>query len=895
MRYGRRLPDLKRASGRKGAEVSYVLRFDEVGRDHINHVGGKGANLGEMVAAGLPVPPGFCVTAQAYRHAIQAAGLNDPIQEILHKLTLEDRAQLEEGSAEIRTLIQQAPIPNEIAEPVAESYRWLGGQLGRERVPVAVRSSATAEDLPGASFAGQQDTYLNIRGDEQLLEHVRCCWASLWTDRAVTYRIKQGFDHWLVHLCVVVQAMIDAEVSGILFTANPVSGNRSEAVINASWGLGEAIVSGMVNPDTITVDKTRKAVVSRQAGTKEMAIVYGENGGTVEVETSGEQRVAEALTDDQALELAEWGQRIEIHYDAPQDIEWGYADGKWYVLQARPITTLTDVEEYSRSMFVDIFPDPLSPVFLGVVERLFGAMLEFTIRYLRFTPPDAVPPIATFYNQPYFTRSYIEQAFSPLSPRVRVPLVTGIINPFSQHEQQAPRELSIPFLRMTANTLKFLIRFPKLIPGLLSQYHANVARLANLDMESRTDEQIVQAVRQLVYEDASLLLNYDYLMITGMRRTYELLGTLLHPTFGDETDEWRTKLVSGVTGNVTMETNLRLWDLAQVAKQSPEVSQILRESAPNEVRARLEEEPKAEAFLKELDRFLAEFGHREVRMDILYPTWVEDPAPVFSFMRGYLDSDESQSPHFHQDRLVAERKEITDRALARMRQTVSGRLLRAPIFRWILEQTQEHTRERDTMHFELTRLFPPARRAFIELGRRWKEAGLFERVDDIYYITLDEMLDLSRSPEPVQELIQERREEFEASKHRPWPVIVRGDQEIYLESVMSESGEGDLSGIAGSPGVVSGSVRLVRSPEEFDRLQKGEILVAPMTNPVWTPLFAIAGGLITEIGGILSHGAIVAREYGIPAVMSVAGATKLLSDGQQVTVDGDRGVVLLEQ
>jgi pyruvate,water dikinase len=875
--------------------MSYVLRFDEVGRDHIGHVGGKGANLGEMVAAGLPVPPGFCVTARAYRHAIQAADLSDPIQEILRDLTIEDRDKVDQRSAQIRALIEQAPIPSEIEGPVVESYRWLGEQLRREAMPVAVRSSATAEDLPGASFAGQQDTYLNIRGDEQLLEHVRRCWASLWTERAVTYRTKQGFDHGLVHLCVVVQAMIDAEVSGILFTANPISGNRAEAVINASWGLGESIVSGLVDPDTITVDRTRKQVVSRQAGTKEMAIVYGKNGGTVEVETSEAQRAEQALSDEQALELAEWGERIEAHYDAPQDIEWGYAEGKWYMLQARPITTLTEDDEYNRTMFVDIFPDALSPVFLAVIERLFSAMLDFSLRYMGFKPPDDIPPIGAFYNQPYFNRSYIEQAFAPLSPKVRIPLVAGLVNPFSPHEQQAPRELSLPYIRMMSNVLKFMIRFPKLIPGLLAEYHANVAYLANLDMESHTDEQIVQAVRKLVYEDASRLLNYDYLMISVMRRTYELLGTLLFPTFGEDTDEWRTKLVSGVTGNVTMETNLRIWDLAQVAKQSPEASQILRESELKDVRVRLEKEPNAEPFLRELDRFLAEFGHREVRMDILYPTWVEDPAPILGFVRGYLDSDESQSPHLHQDRLVSEREEITDRALARLRQSVSGRLLRAPLFRWILEQTQEHTRERDTMHFELTRLFPPARRAFIELGRRWKEAGLFERVDDIYYVTLDEMLDLARSPQPVRELIHGRREEFEDSKQRPWPNVVRGDQEIYPEGATPDSGDGDLRGIAGSPGVIRGPARLVRSPEEFDRLKKGDILVAPMTNPVWTPLFAIASGVITEVGGILSHGAIVAREYGIPAVMSVPGVTKLLSDGQQVTVDGDHGVVLLEQ
>jgi pyruvate,water dikinase len=873
--------------------MNYVLRFDEVGRDHIGHVGGKGANLGEMVGAGMPVPPGFCVTAEAYRMAIEAADLNSPIQEIIGQFEIGNRSQVERGSAQIRQLIKDAPIPADIEAPVVESYRRLGQQLGREVMPVAVRSSATAEDLPGASFAGQQDTYLNVRGERQLLEHVRRCWASLWTERAVTYRAKQGFDHWMVHLCVVVQAMIDAEVSGILFTANPVSGNRSEAVINASWGLGEAIVSGLVDPDTITVDKTQKEIVSRQPGAKELAIVYAEDGGTVEVETSAAQRASHALSDDQALELAEWGERIETHYGAPQDIEWGYAAGRWYVLQARPITTLTDADEYNRTMFVDIFPDPLSPVFLAVIERLFGSMLDFSFRYLGFEPNEDTPAIGTYYNQPYFNRSYIEQALSPLSPLVREPMVAGLVNPFSRHEEQAARELSLPYLRLVANILKFMIRFPQQLPGLLSNYQAEIAAFSDLDLTKLSEAEIVRAVQKLVFEDAGLLLNYDFLMISVMRRTYDMLGVLLRPSFGGETEELRAKLVSGVTGNITMETNMRLWDLSRIAKQSPEVHKILVELDVREAKTRLEAEPQAEEFLQELDRFLEEFGHREIRMDILYPTWGEDPTPVFSFIRGYLSADEEQSPHSQQDRLVSERKALTERALAGLEQTAAGRYLRSPIFRWFLSQTQTHTRERDTMHFELTRLFPPARKAFMELGRRWTEGGLLDQPEDAYYLSLDEMLEIALEPRPVHELIQQRREEFEANKNRPWPNIVRGDQEIYPEGVAPGSVEGDLHGIAGSPGVIGGPARLIRGPEEFERLQKGDILVAPLTNPVWTPLFAIAGGVITEVGGILSHGAIVAREYGIPAVMSVAGATQLLSDGQQITVDGDHGMVLV--
>jgi pyruvate,water dikinase len=340
-----------------------------------------------------------------------------------------------------------------------------------------------------------------------------------------------------------------------------------------------------------------------------------------------------------------------------------------------------------------------------------------------------------------------------------------------------------------------------------------------------------------------------------------------------------------------METNKRLWDLAQTAKASPEVSRVLRETEEQGVGAVLRDMPEAAPFRDHLDTFLSEYGHREIRMDILYPTWGEDPAPVYSFIRGYLDAEESQSPHVQQARLVKERNELTEEALAAVEDGLVGRYLLSPIFRWVLNQTQLHTRERDTMHFELTRLFPLARRLLQELGQRWVRSGLIDQPEDVYFLSLDEMDEVVKHQDPVRDKVLEARQEFDANLRRPWPYIIRGEEEMYLQA---ETTEGDLQGISGSPGVVSGLARVIRGPEEFGTLQRGEILVAPLTNPTWTPLFAIASGVITEVGGILSHGAIVAREYGIPAVMSVPGATHSLVDGQMITVDGNRGVVLVE-
>jgi phosphohistidine swiveling domain-containing protein len=886
--------------------MSYVRWFDDIKAGEVDLVGGKGANLGEMARADFPVPPGFCLVAPAYRDFVTETGLHAAIGRVLDETDVTDAEDVAAKAATIRDLITEQAVPEAIADDALSAYRRLAREMGSaepDGAPVAVRSSATAEDLPDASFAGQQDTYLNVRGEEALLEHISRCWASLWTARAVTYRAKQGFDHQKVYLSVVVQAMVPSEISGIMFTANPVSGARGEAVINASWGLGEAVVSGLVSPDTVTVNKKDGRVLSYELGAKERKIVYNKGGGTVELDTSEADRGVRALDSRQAAALAALGCQVEEHYGSPQDIEWGYYRDKWYLLQARPITTLSEEStieagegEYNRTMFVEIFPDPLSPIFLSVIGPMFKDMLDFTFRKLGFEEPEDIEAIGEFYNQPYFHREYIAAALGPLSLSVREALVSQIVNPFGAQEEGFAGELSLPFLGMSARVVRFMVRFPGQLPGLLEQYQNEVADVAALDVEKVSDAEIVSAIKELVFEDASKLLNYDFLMIAVIGRTYRVLGKLLEATYGADTDEVVGKLISGVTGNVTMETNKRIWDLAQSAKVSPQVAEILRQREAADALVELRRLPEADRFVEELDRFLAEYGHREIRMDILYPTWGEDPAPVLGFIQSYLDADEAQSPHRQQDRLVAEREELTAEVSDKVRRDLKGRLLLAPILSWIMDQTQLHTRERDTMHFELTRLFPPFRRLLLELGRRWTNQGLIQEKEDAFYLSLNELEELSVSPRPVQDLVKSRREAFALNMSRAWPDRIIDGREIYADQgTAGEEVAGQLRGLAGSPGVASGVCRVIHGPQDFGKLQKGEIMVAPLTNPVWTPLFAVAGGIVTEVGGILSHGAIVAREYGIPAVMSVAGATQRVPEGHTVVVDGNKGIVYVEE
>jgi pyruvate,water dikinase len=479
---------------------------------------------------------------------------------------------------------------------------------------------------------------------------------------------------------------------------------------------------------------------------------------------------------------------------------------------------------------------------------------------------------------------------------VREPLIAQIVNPFGSDKEATQIELSWLWIRMAYRLLRFMIRFPRQLPGMLAAYQAEIDLVEEYPYQIADEAEICQQIYRLPFEYANKLLNYDFLMIAVIGRSYRLLGAMLKRFYKADTEEVVAKLISGVTGNITMETNKHLWDLAQIARSDTSIGEILRGNGATQARILLQNSEAGQKFIQAMDQFLDEFGHREVHMDILYPTWCDDPEPVYSFIRSYLDADESQSPYCQQERLSKEREQLTRMVIKDVERSISGRLFLAPIFRWILQKTQIHTRERDTMHFEMTRLFPPLRRLMLELGKRWQERGLLNQNDDIFYLTIDEIMRMPKKLSPMQDTVRVRKDDFLYAQQHACPNIIRNGEEIFAAQAGTEDvGTAGLQGIAGSPGVVTGITRIIKSPDEFTRLKKGEILVAPITNPVWTPLFAVASGVVTEVGGILSHGAIVAREYGIPAVMSVAGVTRLLQDGQRVTVDGNKGLVILEQ
>jgi phosphohistidine swiveling domain-containing protein len=535
-----------------------------------------------------------------------------------------------------------------------------------------------------------------------------------------------------------------------------------------------------------------------------------------------------------------------------------------------------------------------------VVSALLADMMRVSFRTLGFSKQPRREPVAEFLNQPYLSIDYIEEVLGEIGRRDRQRLVARFSNIFDQEEEA--QRLSLAQLKIALHLIRFTRRLKYEVPSLLAGYHQKIERIKALNVKEMSDAELLASVRRISFSGAGPLLNNDFLLIAAIGLHRRLLETVLRPAFGDRSADLVNNLLSGVCGNVIMDTNNLVWELAQTARAKAEVLHTIQAASPSEALRELNKLPQAEPFLAQLAGVLEVCGHREQHFDICYPTWGEDPAPVLAFVRSYLDVVTSAAPAQREAGLTAQRQALTREVEAALGASASGRLLLLPLFRYLLPQTQWLVRERDTMHYEWTRLFPPVRRMQLEVGRRWQKLNLIDQPEDIFFLTLSEQESMARLSRPCLKLISERKAAYQANVAGPWPeVIIDGfaldaGQEAPPAAAPRHADDREspdaLAGVGGSPGYASGPARIILGPHDFHRLRQGEILVAPVTNPSWTPLFAIAGGIITEVGGVLSHGAIVAREYGIPAVLSAQGITGVLADGETVAVDGDRGLIM---
>jgi rifampicin phosphotransferase len=870
-------------------DMTYTAWFDQIRKDDIALAGGKGANLGELSHAGLPVPPGFVVTTTAYDAFVEANSIGDEILGRASGTQADDPDGFKEVAEGIHALFSGGEVPGKMADEIRAAYRELGG--GGE-TPVAVRSSATAEDLPGMSFAGQQDTYLNVRGAEALLDGVKNCWASLWTARAIAYRARQGVDPATVSLAVVIQRMVQSEAAGVMFTANPSNGRRDQATISAAWGLGESVVSGSVTPDSIVVEKGSGRVLSRETANKEVMTVYTE-GGTAERPVPEVLHNQPVLDDEAVATLTRYGVTIEHTYGTPQDIEWALAGGEFFIVQSRPITALPEPMAdpptdwsvpipkgtYWRASIIEQMPDPLSPLFADLasasVPRSLDKLMEEMFGSSVFREGDLAFPTVNGYAYYYYSLAAFWRLLAKTPTALQLLMKSGSGSAVERWREHArPR-----YARMVEDRKTELpedLRARELLDG--------AWRLLDAGTEYYTSVQTIIPLATI--SEALFTTFYDRLLRREgdpPAQTY-LLGFDSMPIQADKS----------------------LYDLATWSQKHPSLARMLAGTSTERILEVLEAEVPssdvdAEEWREWRSRFqshLDRYGHTVYNLDFVNPVPADDPTPLIDTLKFYLRG-EGQNPHERQRGIATRREEATRVVLERLDPP------RGILFGRLLQWAQGVAPVREDALADVGLAWPVMRRMLLELGLRLVGAGVAERPADVFWLHRDELEDTAGSLDAGQtqlaslaELVEQRKMLWRGQRRvTPPQLLPRGTWLEVFERLMpaaSEEQTGDtIKGVAASGGQVTAPARVLSGPEDFGQMQPGDVLVAGITTPAWTSLFAMASAVVTDVGGPLSHSSIVAREYAIPAVLGTGVATRRIHSGQSVRVDGDAGTVTL--
>jgi len=862
----------------------FILNLDSP-QATLERVGGKGASLARMVAAGLPVPPGFHITTDAYRRFVDENHLGGRILSAAAQAQGNDPATLDRASAQIQSLFAQGTIPGDIAGMIR---RWYG-ELGAD-IPVAVRSSATAEDLPGMSFAGQLDTYLNVRGGDDVIDAVRRCWASLWTGRAIGYRQRQGTRPEDVSMAVVVQQLVAAEAAGVVFTANPVTGARDELMINAAWGLGEAIVSGRVTPDTIVFDQQTGAIRSQEISSKDVMTVRLESGTREEPVPAGKRRRA-ALEPAQAAELARLGVKIGQLYGQPMDIEWAMCDGRIFVVQARPVTALPEPRaalewkvpregrRYFRTSVAELLPDPLSPLFATLALPLWTEATQKIMAQAMGLQHGSVA-LLTIHGYAYY-----EFALTA-GQSVRL-LFTMTVR----------RRGMVRMLR-TARTQWADEAHPR---------YANVAsEWTGRDLAATPALALLAGAHQIVEAAASYYVSVQ-LVLAVANLSESIFTNLYNRLIRHKSDPPALTFLLGFD-STPIRAEKSLYDLAMWARSEHELAGYLARTSGKDIAAAFESQsapiPGVEnwrEFTGRLTEHLNRFGHAVYDLDFARSVPAEAPASLLETLK-YFVAGQGRNPYQRQAAATAAREQAAESLLARL----SG--LRLRLFKRVLRWAQSSAPLREDALAGVGLGWPVLRRILREAGRRMVASGAIAERDEVFWLKWEEaqaaarLLDAGQPAEDYRRAIAERRGTWQREQGVTPPVVlpVKGGARIFgldlsrwMPARSNQAASSTIRGIGASPGRVTGPACVIHGPEEFDRMKPGDILVANITTPAWTPLFAMASGIVTDVGGPLSHSSIVAREYGVPAVLGTGVATHRIRGGQRITVDGDGGVVTL--
>lgn len=856
-----------------------MLDLQEIDESQIAVVGGKGAHLGALSRIeGIRVPAGFCVTTDAFRRIVaQTPSIDDRLDQ-LSRVNPDDQEAIRTLSAEIRRTIEETAIPGDLAAAITQALARSG-----ERAAYAVRSSATAEDLPTASFAGQQDTYLNVVGATAILQHISRCWASLFTERAVVYRRRNGIDHRTIHMAVVVQQMVLPHAAGILFTADPVTGDRTVATVDAGFGLGEALVSGLVNPDVFKV--RHGEVVARTISAKQRAVHALPSGGTQEVGIDSQRQEQPALTDAEAVRLVRLGRRIETHFGRPQDIEWCLADDGFHIVQSRPITTLFPVPEsgdQENRVYVSV----------GHQQMMTDAMKPLGLSMWRLT---AMVPMHEAGG-----RLFVDVTRRLASPASRAglldlmgkgdPLVRDALETVLDREDFVPSLPDAPSGRPSAAVPPAPIATdPAIVTGLIERSQESVAALRR-DVRTKTGPALFDFLLEAFEEHKRVLgdpLNLQVIM-AGMEATWWL---------NDKLEEWLGEknaadtLTLSAPGNITSEMGLALLDVADVIRPHPEVVGFLEGVEDDGFLDELAKLPGGTEARDAIEAYLDRYGMRCVgEIDITRPRWRERPSTLVPVILDNVRNFEQGAAQrrFEQGRQKAQQKEQD--VLSRLRALPDGER-KADETKGMIERVRTFIGYREYPKYGIICRYFVYKQALMAEAERLVRAGVLADKEDVFYLTFQEFHDVVRSQQVDDQLVQRRKDAFRSYQALTPARVLTSDGEALTGAYRRDDvPAGALVGLPVSTGTVEGRARVILDIAEAD-LEEGDILVTTFTDPSWSPLFVGIAGLVTEVGGLMTHGAVIAREYGLPAVVGVEQATRRIRDGQRIRVHGTDGYV----
>ena len=866
---------------------SSVLGFQDIDKTKTAVVGGKGANLGELSkVAGIRVPDGFCISTEAFKRIIREAPSSNELLDRLSLLKLGDRNKISELSSEIRRLIEGIAIPADIQEELADHLSWLG-----EENAYAVRSSATAEDLPAASFAGQQDTYLNIVGKEAILQHVSKCWASLYAERAVIYRIQNGFDHRQVHLAVVVQKMIFPQAAGILFTADPVTSNRKVSSIDASFGLGEALVSGLVNADVYKVRSGE--VIAKKISTKKLAVFALPSGGTREQEIEPERQNRQALTDEQILELAHMGRKIEEHFGYPQDIEWCLAEGAFYIVQSRPITTLFPIPEANdreNHVYVSVghqqmMTDPLKPLGLSFFQLTAPRRMAKAggRLFVDITQELASPA----------KRDIIVNVLGKSDPLIKDALTTvlerGDFIKLPPNDGKAPNSSNSDSAGSLAEFQTLNDYDPQIVSDLIKSSQRSLDELRR-DIQTKSGPVLFDFILEDIQKSRKSRSDSQSLgvIMTAMNAAswinQKMLEWLGEKSVADT-------LSQSVPNNITSEMGLDLLDVADVIRPHQEVIAYLQQVKEGSSLDELVQFDGGQECRDAIYAYLGKYGMRCAgEIDITRPRWSEKPAALVPMILGNIKNCEPGASHlkFEQGRQEALNKE--QELLERLKQLPDGEQ-KAKETKRMIDLVRNLSGYREYPKYGIVSRYFIYKQALRKEAERLVQAGVIPEKEDIDYLAFEELREVVLTHQLDYRIVSSRKDEYKSYEKLIPPRVTTSEGEIVPGEYKRENlPPGAIVGLPVSSGVREGRARVILNLEDAV-LDEGDILVTSFTDPSWTPLFLSIEGLVTEVGGLMTHGAVIAREYGLPAIVGVENATKLIQDGQRIRVHGTEGYV----